>query len=79
MVTIALESQCEGVRRLAAALPEADGHAVAFTPAARNPVYLAAEAARLHPACVVPAAIIKAVEVACGLALPRDVSIKLAK
>jgi hypothetical protein len=32
-----------------------------------------------HPACPVPAAIIKAVEVAGGLALPRDASIKVSK
>jgi hypothetical protein len=32
-----------------------------------------------HAACPVPAGIIKAVEVAAGLALPKDVTIKLSK
>lgn len=32
-----------------------------------------------HAACPVPSAIIKGVEVACGLALPKDVEIKIAK
>ena len=32
-----------------------------------------------HAACPVPAGIIKAVEIAAGLALPKDVTIKLSK
>lgn len=32
-----------------------------------------------HAACPVPSAIIKGVEVACGLALPKDVEIRIAK
>lgn len=32
-----------------------------------------------HPGCIVPAAIIKAIEVEIGAALPEDVTIKLSK
>jgi hypothetical protein len=32
-----------------------------------------------HPACPVPSGILKAVEVAAGLALPRDASIVIRK
>lgn len=32
-----------------------------------------------HAACAVPSALVKAVEVAAGLALPRDVSMKISK
>lgn len=42
-------------------------------------VYQAASECRLHPACPIPVAIIKAVEVETGLALPRDVVIHFAK
>lgn len=38
-------------------------------------VYAACRTAGMHPACPVPCAIVKAVEVAAGLALPRSVSI----
>ena len=33
----------------------------------------------VHPACLVPAGIIKAIEVEAGLALPMDASIKPAR
>jgi len=32
-----------------------------------------------HPACIVPAGLIKAIEVAAGLALPRDASVTIKK
>lgn len=38
-------------------------------------VYSACRRAGMHPACPVPCAIVKAVEVAAGLALPGSVSI----
>ena len=46
-----------------------------FTPVSRNPVYVAAEKSGCHTSCVIPAAILKAVEVAMGMALPREVRI----
>ena len=67
------------VCRLAAELPEVDGYQAAMTAAPQNPVYLAAGQARLHAACPVPCGVIKAIEVACSLALPKDVSIKLSR
>lgn len=42
-------------------------------------VYKAAEKYCKYVACPVPAAIIKALEVACGLALPKDVEFKIKK
>ena len=41
----------------------------------RNPVYLTAEKSGCHTSCVIPAAVLKAVEVAMGMALPREVRI----
>ena len=40
-------------------------------------VYQAASAVIPHPSCPVPPAILKAVEVAAGLALPKDVHISI--
>ncbi len=42
-------------------------------------VYESASRHIRHPGCVVPAAIIKAIEVEIGVALPEDVTIKLEK
>jgi hypothetical protein len=47
-----------------------------FMPLTRNPVYIAAEKSGCHPSCAIPAAVIKAVEVALGMALPKEVRIK---
>ncbi len=42
-------------------------------------VYHSASRHIRHPGCVVPAAIIKAIEIEIGIALPQDVTIKLEK
>ena len=47
-----------------------------FMPVTRNPVYLAAERSGCHPSCPVPAAVLKAAEVAMELALPREAVIR---
>jgi hypothetical protein len=47
-----------------------------FLPMPRNPAYIAAEKSGCHPSCAVPTAILKAVEVALGVALPKEVRIK---
>ena len=47
-----------------------------FVPYGRNPLFSCAENAGCHNACPVPAAVVKAAEVALGLALPKDVSIR---
>jgi hypothetical protein len=47
-----------------------------FAPISRNPVYALTEKSGCHLSCPVPMAVIKAAEVAFGLALPRDVQIR---
>jgi len=71
---VRVESECPAIRAMAAELGEVDGYAVCFTPFADNPVYAAAGRHYRHAACPVPSALIRAVEVACSLALPRDVA-----
>jgi hypothetical protein len=44
-----------------------------FMPLTQNPVYLAAQASRCHASCAIPCAVIKAVEVAMGMAVARQV------
>jgi hypothetical protein len=45
----------------------------------KNPVYVSAQQAGCHSSCPVPVAVLKAVEVAMEMALPRDVRIKFEK
>ena len=74
-VTVRIQSDCPQVQALAVRL-----RGIAVLEEMRKPmpetaVYRAAGQSRMHISCPVPAAILKAVEVAAGLALPADVHI----
>ena len=68
-------SECKQIKRLSTCLTVMSLKEL-FMPLTRNPVYTAAEKSGCHPSCAIPAAVIKAVEVALGMALPREVRIK---
>lgn len=65
-------SECEQINRLSANLPEINWKDL-FVPLTRNPVYVNAEKSGCHPSCVIPAAMLKAAEVAMEMAIPKDV------
>jgi hypothetical protein len=76
-VSIKIESSCEHIRKLAAELPEVNAYQeISYRRSMPKTLQLAAECLP-HPACPVPSAIIKAIEVAAGLALPKDATIKV--
>lgn len=76
MVTVAItDSECKQIQRLSKHLTEMSLREL-FLPMTRNPVYIAAEKSGCHPSCAIPLAVLKAVEVALGVALPREVRIK---
>jgi len=78
-VVLDVESDCEHVRRLAAALERVEPfREITFRGPGPQVLALAREHCA-HAACPVPAGILKAVEVAAGLALPRDVTITLSR
>lgn len=78
-VSLTIVSDCEAIQRLAAELTEADPlQEVSFRDSGPLTHRLAACHLR-HAACPVPVGIIKAVEVAAGLALPADVAIKVSR
>lgn len=82
-VTIDVQSGCEKIRAIAAALNEkgpVDAYAE-MSPAEGSTVLATARERQKAgcAACAVPIAIFKTVQVAAGLALPRDVSIRLSK
>jgi hypothetical protein len=77
--TVTIRSECDAIQRLAAELTEVNPfQEISFR--GEGPTILRLGARHCyHPACPVPVGIIKAVEVASGLALPKDASIALEK
>jgi len=72
------ESECEHIKRLSEDVVEM-GLRDLFKPITKNPVYVSAQQAGCHASCPVPVAVLKAVEVAMAMALPRNVRIKFEK
>ena len=76
---LTITSDCKCIQRLASELSRVDPLRE-FTYRGGGPVVLEMAAKYCaHAACPVPAGIIKAIEVAAGLALPADVSIRLSQ
>ena len=76
-VRLDIESECAAIRKLAAELPEVNPFEE-ITKRGSGPRLLAAgQIYCSHTSCPVPAALIKAVEVAAGLDLPKPVIIEI--
>jgi len=69
------ESECQQIQQFSELMSKLTLNEV-FMPVTRNPVYLAAEQSGCHPSCPIPAAVLKAAEVALEMALPRDAIIR---
>ena len=81
MVRVTIRSGCPHVMKMATALEEAgelDAYEQIFTSFGKNTVSEAAVHLK-HVVCTVPAGVLKAIEVACTLALPKDVHLKIEK
>jgi hypothetical protein len=78
-VAISVQSECDAIQRLGEDLTVVDPwQEITFR--GEGPLTLTMGAKHCyHPACPVPVGIIKAIEVKAGLALPKDVTIKLSK
>jgi hypothetical protein len=74
---IEIVTDCPNIKPLEQELTEVDGYAECFSKLGESKVYELAKKYCKHPACPVPSAIIKGIEAACGLALPRDVEFKI--
>lgn len=79
LVDLRIESECENVRSLGGELRELDPMTVLAGAVKDGPVLACAARHSMHHACPVPVGIIKAVEVAAGLAPPADATIKVEK
>jgi hypothetical protein len=76
---IKMTSDCKAIQKLAEALVEVQPFSeISFRRGTPSILQMGAKYCT-HTACPVPVGVIKAVEVAAGLALPRDVEIKLTK
>jgi hypothetical protein len=77
-VRVIITSDCETVTNLGQSLSVVDQWD-SLQPRESSEVHAQAAAHGLHAACPVPIAILKAIEVEAGLAVPRDVSIRFEK
>ena len=78
-VEIAIETECPDIQQLAKVLDEVNAfEQISFRKGIPEILELGHEHCT-HASCPVPAAIIKAVEIEAGLALPEDVEIQLSK
>ena len=73
---VSVETACPAVKKMIDAMEQPlSAYDICFLKPGQGPVYEAAEESLAHAACPVPAAVIKAVEAECGLALAADVSL----
>ena len=72
--TLEIESGCESIRKLAEKLREIDFHQL-FQNMQDSIIYQAASACLKHSACLVPAAIVRIMEIESGMALSGNSSI----
>jgi len=78
-VKLEMESECPHIQKLAAELTEVKAfEEIGFRGDGPKTLSLAARYCQ-HAACPVPSSIIKAIEVAAGLALPKDPEIHVEK
>ena len=78
-VKLEFNTRCEGIQKLADELKEVNPfEEISFRGEGPKTLRLAAKHCK-HAACPVPTGIIKAIEVASGLALPKDAVIEVKK
>lgn len=77
--TLHIETECPNLKPLETELKEVDGFKECFAKIGESDVYKISRKYCKHAACPVPCAIIKGVEAACRLALPKDAEIKIKK
>lgn len=77
--TIQITTECPNLKPLEAQPLEVDGFVECFGKVGDGAIFEWCRKYCKHAACPVPTGIVKAVEVACELALPKDVTIELKK
>ncbi len=72
------ESDCTMIQQLSRQLNDISLQDL-FVPLTKNKIFIAAEKSGCHLACPIPAAVVKASEVALGLAVAKDVFFRIEK
>lgn len=78
-VTVSFETACPSLKPLEQELGVVDGYEICFARLGDGVIYELCHQYCKHPGCPVPSALIKGIEAACGLALPKDAEIKIEK
>jgi len=78
-VRLEISSDCAHIKQLAEQLAEVSALDELMRPMHETTPYRLAGGCRTHAACPVPSAILKAIEVAAGMALPADVHMSIKK
>jgi len=76
---IVIDSECPDIKNIGEELKEVNGMQEVFTKYGESTVYKLANKYCKHSTCPVPGALLKGIEAACGLALPKDVHIVIKK
>lgn len=77
MVNLEINTRCESIKKLAGDLEAVNPiEEISFSGDGPKTLRMAAKHCK-HTSCPVPSGIVKAVEVASGMALPKDASIKV--
>ncbi|MHC1722957.1 MAG: hypothetical protein AB9836_07135 [Aminipila sp.] len=81
LVKIYIQSECQQIKDMGSELEltELDGYQECFAKYSTSTIYKIAEKCCRHLACPVPTAIIKGMEVACGLNVAKDATIRIEK
>jgi hypothetical protein len=78
-VRLSVDTKCPHVAAAMGEIEEVDGFVEPTLPPGESVIYSELATRCRHSACPVPSAVIKAVEVEAGLALPQDVTIRITK
>lgn len=73
--TVKLTTKCPNIQTMDQELQELDAYKECFAKVGDSMVFEVARKHCKHAACPIPTGIIKGIEVACGLALPKTVEI----
>ncbi len=76
---VSIDSDCPDITRIGEKIGKVDSMKDVFAKLGESSVYQLGKEFCSHGTCPVPGAILKGVEAACGLALPKDVHIQIRK
>lgn len=77
--TIEIITECPSIKKLAEELKEVDGFSEVFGKFGESKTFELAKKYCNHTSCPIPTAILKGIEVECGLALPQKVDMEITK